>query len=116
MATSKIKWGEPSNVQLLDQKTGQVYDLGEVVMEGIELKSDSKSSYEPFTGEFTASIATPTLRIWNIEAYKEQVFKFDGNAQPITIGEVWNTISRHNRRMIERQVKKGKNPKLEDYL
>lgn len=59
---------------------------------------------------------SPDIHIWNLEAYKSQVFKYDGNAEPITIGEVWDTISRHNRRMIERQVKKGKNPDIVDYL
>lgn len=59
---------------------------------------------------------SPSIPIWNLEAFKSQVFKYDGNAQPITIGEVWDTISRHNRREIERQVKKGKNPDIVDYL
>lgn len=59
---------------------------------------------------------SPRIPIWNLDAYKAQVLKYDGNAKPITIGEVWDTISRHNRRMIERQVKKGKNPDIIDYL
>lgn len=51
-----------------------------------------------------------------IEEYKAQVFKYDGNSEPVTIGDVWNTISRHNRRMIERLVKKGKNPDIMNYI
>ena len=116
MATRRIKWGEPSKVQLLDEKTGKVYDLGKVVTDGVTLADNSEPSYEPESFEITATIATPVLWKWNLETYKSQVFKYDGNAEPITIGEVWDTISRHNRRMIERQVKKGKNPDISDYL
>lgn len=105
-------------VQILDEKTGQVYDLGKVIIDGVTLESDSKPSYEPVSADVSINIKGAFLFMpwWNLEAYKAQVFKYDGNAEPVTIGDVWDTISRHNRRMIERQVKKGKNPDIVDYL
>lgn len=104
--------------QLLDEKTGQVYDLRKAITDGVTLESDSKPSYEPVSADVSFNIKGDFIfkPRWNLEAYKAQVFKYDGNTNPITIGEVWDTISRHNRRMIERQVKKGKNPDIVDYL
>lgn len=50
-----------------------------------------------------------------LEQYKEQVFKYDGEAKPITIGEIWDELPRGARRAIEREVKKGKNPDVMDF-
>ena len=117
MAISKDLIGVRT-VQLLDQKTGQFHDLGKVVVDGVTLESDSRPSYEPVSADVSFNIKGDFIfkPRWNLEAYKAQVFKYDGNAEPITIGEVWDTISRHNRRMIERLVKKGKNPDIVNYL
>jgi|GEM_PF-3181615 len=51
-----------------------------------------------------------------IEEYKAQPFKYDGEAKPVTIGDEWPYLSRRTRREIKRQVKKGKNPNILDYV
>ena len=51
-----------------------------------------------------------------IEEYKAQPFKYDGECNPVMIGEIWTELSRRDRREIERLVKKGKNPDIMDYL
>lgn len=51
-----------------------------------------------------------------IEEYKSQPFKYDGDCKPIPISEIWPDLSRGARREIERQVKKGKNPDIMNYL
>ena len=49
-----------------------------------------------------------------LEEYKNQEFK---NAEePMYIKDVWSQLSRRKRREIERLVKKGKNPDIEEYL
>jgi len=107
-----------SKVQI--NENGQFRTIGETDIPNFAF--DYEETRDPVTGTltFTADVVPPlskeVLRKWSIEAYKSQVFKYDGNAQPVTIGEVWNEISRHNRRMIERLVKKGKNPKIAEYL
>ena len=45
-----------------------------------------------------------------IEEYKAKPFK------DATIGDYWYTFDRKTRREIERQVKKGKNPDILDYV
>ncbi len=45
-----------------------------------------------------------------ISAYKKQPFK------DATIGDWWHTFDRRIRREIERQVKKGRNPNILEYL
>jgi hypothetical protein len=112
MATTK-----KSIAQIL--KDGEFRTIGETDIPNFAF--DYEESKDPVTGtlSFTAEvppISPLLLRKWNLETYKSQVFKYNGNAEPVTIGEVWDTISRHNRRMIERLVKKGKNPDIVDYL
>ena len=51
-----------------------------------------------------------------LEEYKAQPFKYDGECKPGPISEIWPDLSRHDRREIERLVKKGKNPKITDYI
>ena len=51
-----------------------------------------------------------------IEEYKAQVFKYDGEAKPVTIGDIWGEIPRVGRRMIERIVRQGGNPDVLDFL
>ena len=51
-----------------------------------------------------------------LEEYKSQPFKTNGEGEVILISDVWMEIGRHNRREIERLVKKGKNPDIVDYL
>lgn len=53
---------------------------------------------------------------WDIEEYKKQVFKTDGEANPVTIGDVWDTVPRRKRREIQRLVAKGRNPDFAEYL
>lgn len=50
-----------------------------------------------------------------IEEYKNKVFKYDGDAQPVYIKDIWRDIPRQDRREIERLVRKGKNPDILDY-
>lgn len=113
MATTKT-----SITQIL--KDGEFRAIGEADVPNFAF--DYEESKDPVTGtlSFTTEVVPPlskeVLRKWNLEAYKAQVFKYDGNAEPVTIGDVWNTISRHNRRMIERLVKKGKNPDIMTFL
>lgn len=113
MATTKT-----SIAQIL--KDGEFRTIGETDMPNFafdyEESKDPVTSTLTFTAEVVPPLSKEVLRKWDLEAYKSQVFKYDGNAEPVTIGEVWDTISRHNRRMIERQVKKGKNPDIVDYL
>ena len=45
-----------------------------------------------------------------IEEYKAQPFK------DATIGDYWYTFDRRTRREIERKVKKGKTPDIQDYF
>ena len=47
---------------------------------------------------------------------KAQPFKTNGNGEELTIGYKWPYLSRRTRRMIERLVKKGKNPNFVDML
>lgn len=55
-------------------------------------------------------LISPQIRVWNIEEYKKQPFK------DATIADYWHTFDRRTRREIERQVKKGKNPDIVNYL
>ena len=64
----------------------------------------------------TIKAVHPQFRYWDIEEYKKQVFKYDGNAKPITIADIWDTIPRRSRREITRMVNKGKNPDIRDYV
>ena len=51
-----------------------------------------------------------------IEEYKAQPFKYDGECKEVTIGDIWLTLSRKQRRQVEKLVKKGLNPDINDYL
>lgn len=51
-----------------------------------------------------------------IEEYKAQPFKYDGECKPVTISEIWMNLARQERREIRRQLKKGKNPDIMNYL
>lgn len=51
-----------------------------------------------------------------IEEYKAQPFKYDGECKPVPINEIWPDLPRHDRREIERLVKKGKNPDIMKYI
>lgn len=51
-----------------------------------------------------------------IEEYKEQVFKYDSNCEPVRIKEVWGSLTRRQRREIERILKKGRIPDIIHYL
>ena len=51
-----------------------------------------------------------------VEEYKEQIFKYDGQSKPVKISEIWNNISRLDRRKIERRIKKGHNPDITTYF
>lgn len=52
-----------------------------------------------------------------LDEYKSQIFKYDGNSNPVTYGDVMKyDLPRKTRREIERLVKKGKNPDMQDYL
>lgn len=50
-----------------------------------------------------------------IEEYKAQPFKYDGECKPVPISAIWGGLSRRTRREIERLVKKGKIPDIQDY-
>lgn len=49
-----------------------------------------------------------------LDEYKQQILKTAGEGEDITYGMVWKQLTRRERREIERQVKKGKNPDLRD--
>lgn len=51
-----------------------------------------------------------------IEEYKNQPFKYDGDCNPVMIGEMWSELDRRTRREIERLVKAGRTPNIMDYL
>lgn len=61
-------------------------------------------------------LVSPQIRVWNIEEYKAQPFKYDGKGNPVPISEIWSDIPRKDRREIERLVKKGKNPDIMNYV
>lgn len=52
-----------------------------------------------------------------LEEYKAQHFKYDGNCNPVPIGEIWNSwLTRKQRREITAIVRKGKNPDIMKYI
>lgn len=51
-----------------------------------------------------------------LEEYKAQPFKYDWAGRPVTISEVWMDLTRKERREIQRQLKKGKNPNILNYF
>ena len=95
-------------------KDGEFRTIGETNIPNFAFNYEE--SKDPVTGtlSFTAEVVPPlskeVLRKWNLEAYKAQVFK------DATIGDYWHTFDRRTRREIERLVKKGNNPNIEDYL
>lgn len=64
-------------------------------------------------GKVSISNDTSTM---DIEQYKAQPFKYNGECNPIPISDVWSSLERKTRREIERLVKKGKNPNIIEYL
>lgn len=51
-----------------------------------------------------------------IEEYKQRPFKTNGAGEELLVSDIWNELSRRNRREIERLVKKGRIPDIVDYL
>ena len=51
-----------------------------------------------------------------LEEYLQQPFKYDGNGNPVPIGEIWYGLSRQTRREIMRELEKGRKPDITDYL
>ena len=50
------------------------------------------------------------------EEYKKQPFKYGSNSEVITNEEMMDSLSRRARREIQKQLKKGRYPSLQDYL
>jgi len=48
--------------------------------------------------------------------YLQQPFKYDGECKPVPISEIWMDLTRQERREIQRQLRKGKNPNIMNYL
>ena len=51
-----------------------------------------------------------------LEEYKAQPFKYDGQCNPVPISEIWNDLTRAQRREIQRQLKRGRVPDIMNYL
>ena len=52
----------------------------------------------------------------SLEEYLRQPFKYDGECKPVPISEIWMDLTRQERREIQRELKKGKEPNIMDYL
>lgn len=48
--------------------------------------------------------------------YLQQPFKYDGECKPVPISSIWMDLTRQERREIQRQLKKGKTPRIQDYF
>lgn len=51
-----------------------------------------------------------------LEEYKKLPFKTDGNGEEITIGDIWSDLNREKRRQIQKELKRGKIPRIENII
>lgn len=51
-----------------------------------------------------------------LDEYKKLPFKTDGNCEEILIEEVWHKLNREKRRIIQKELKKGEIPKIENFI
>lgn len=51
-----------------------------------------------------------------LEEYKKLPFKTDGNGEEITIGDIWSDLNREKRRLIQKELKRGKIPRIENII
>ena len=51
-----------------------------------------------------------------LEEYKKLPFKTDGNGDEIIIGDIWPDFNREKRRLIQKELKRGKMPRIEKII
>jgi hypothetical protein len=51
-----------------------------------------------------------------LEEFLQTPFKYDGKAQPVPVSEIWSSLTRAQRREVQRHLKKGRVPNICDYL
>lgn len=100
--------------RIFDHAKEYGYDPKEIVV-GEGMAKEARRAAEELGITIPIRVAHPP-KLWSIEEYKAQPFKYDGECKPVPISEIWNDIPRRNRREIERLVKKGKNPDIMDYI
>ena len=51
-----------------------------------------------------------------LEEYKKLPFKTDGNGEEITIDDIWSDLNREKRRLIQKELKRDKMPRIENII
>lgn len=73
-------------------------------------------NYPPEGRGLLARIVKKKNITMTLEEYKKLPFKTDGNGEEILIGDIWGDLNREKRRLIQKELKRDKMPRIENII